>query len=193
MFHILFIAILISFNLSAQTKVVAEVECTNCVKESCRWEIRASSAETAQGKKIIVDWDKSIVSRHVEKPLALPLHCNVDRSFNANKGGFLRVWFEGELTPCDAMAVENPSVCGVEFKFGAQGPSEVFPSGFEVMAPMGKQLIKVEHYSTLFLFCGDFSKPETTKNYTWDSVIGFDAAVAGNGLYSKNTPAVPTR
>ncbi len=179
------------FSIYGQTVVQTTVPCQNCVKESCRWEIRARATETTQGKKIIVDWDKSLVSRHVEKPLALPLHCNVDRSFNAEKGGYVRVWFQGETTPCDAMAVANPAECGVEFKFGPQGPAEVFPSGFEVLAPKGKTLEKVEHKSTLFLYCGDFSSHQTTQSYTWDTVIGFDAKLPLDGLYNTNASPEP--
>ncbi len=190
MVKFLLVAFLVPFSLWAKVTLEAQSACPNCLLESCRWKIEAEAHANKEGKKIVFAWDKSVVSRHVEKPYAKPLQCNTDRSFNAKKGGYIKVWFEGEEKACDAMAVKDAAECGVHFIFGQEGPSP-FPAGFSVQAPQGKKLKKVEHKSTLFLYCGDFSNEKMISSYTWDTVIGYDSALPKDGLYTENSAPIP--
>jgi len=155
-------------------------KCPACVDETCRWEIRA--AVNKEKTEITVDWDKSVVSRHVEKPLANPLHCNVDRSFDHVAGGYIKVWFMGETEPCDPSKMET-STCGVTYLFASETPSQ-FPSGFSVKAPEGKKLQKVEHLSTLNLACGNFLDKKSTDYSKWKATVGWTADGADDGTYA---------
>jgi len=165
-----------------------ETLCPHDPLESCRWELRVRSESRAGRPVVIVDWDKSVISRHTEKPLARALACNVDRAFDFAGGGFLRVWFRGETQPCDATATQNPEACGVKFVFDPASSSP-FPIGYEVSAPAGKELEKVENRNTLSLQCGDFTRAGYG-NWKWDATLGWNMRLPGDGTYFRQTPPV---
>lgn len=167
--------------------VRAEVECPHERLESCRWDIHAHSSEKHGERTVRVEWDKSLVSRHREKPMAKPIRCNVDRDFDVPARGYIHVWFRGESAPCNPMA-RKPADCGVTFLLDA--PGELTSSyGFTVTAPAGKVLEKVEHFSTLNLQCGDFKQADLAR-LKWKARIGWRADLPGEGTYSANTPPV---
>lgn len=159
--------------------------CPHAVAETCRWDISVQSIQQNNQPLVRVSWEKSIVSRHMEKPLAHAISCNVDRDFNYRGGGYLKVWFKGEPDACDATAMKDPSSCGVHFIFDPLAPGP-FPTGFDVVAPPGKQLARVENKNTLNLQCGDFRRADFARS-TWSSRVGWDASLAGDGTYSENT------
>jgi len=157
-------------------------KCPACADETCRWELR-SAVDKATGT-VKVDWDKSVVSRHVEKPLAVALHCNVDRSFDAEAGGYIKVWFEGEKNACDPMKTD-PADCGVTFLYES-GVTSDFPSGFTAKAPTGKKIVRVEHYSTILLNCGNFAEAKLTDTSKWKARLGWSADGPGDGTFAKD-------
>lgn len=157
--------------------------CPHEALETCRWEIGLTSDVLPTGRKVEVLWEKSIVSRHRDKPLGRSIRCNVDRGFNAKAGGYLRVWFEGDGQACEARAPGN--LCGVEFLFDdLTDPNSL--RGFRVVEPPGKTLAQVEHFSTLHLQCGDFSR-EDYDQLLWDSKLGWKKGGLGDGTYSLNS------
>lgn len=174
--------------LAGGASVRQDAACPTDRLESCRWEISASS-KTVNGQPVVrIDWEKSIVSRHMEKPLARPLTCNVDRDFNHQGGGYLKVWFAEQSEPCDATLKKNPAECGVRFLFDPAAPGP-FPIGFEVTAPVGKTLSRVENRNSLNLQCGDFQRADYWRA-TWSSRVGWDAKLPGDGTFSDSAPAI---
>lgn len=168
-----------TFSVFAHSWARTSTACPHEKLETCRWEIHARNTGTEAAPVVQIDWEKSVVSRHTEKPLAKALICNVDRDFNAAKGGYIRVWFEGEAAPCDP-TVTNPADCGVRFLL--LDPRDFHSAqGFVVTPPRGKTLKRVEHLSTLHLQCGDFSKPDPAR-LDWDVQIGW---LAGQGTYKR--------
>lgn len=170
--------------LAGAASVRKDAACPTDKLESCRWEITVSTKQS-QGRPVVrIDWEKSVVSRHMEKPLARPLACNVDRDFNHQGGGYLKVWFANESEPCDATQMKNPAECGVRFLFDPAAPGP-FPIGFEVTASAGKVLSRVENRNSLNLQCGDFRRADFWRS-TWNSSVGWDAKLPGDGTFSAN-------
>ncbi len=160
--------------------------CPHDAQESCRWEISARSFRGPTGRVVQMDWEKLVVTRHWEKPLSHNLRCNVDRDFDPQGGGFLKVWFVGQAKACDAMA-GNPADCGVTFQL--EDPAQLFSAhGFTVMAPAGKRLARVELFNTLNLQCGNFGRPDILR-LKWKPVIGWSARLPGDGTYRSGLPA----
>jgi hypothetical protein len=159
-----------------------EMPCPHEALESCRWEIRAER----QGESVQIRWDKSIVSRHREKPMARPIRCNVDRDFDMAAGGYVRVWFRGENAPCDPLR-QDPAECGVTFLLDAP-PALASAQGVKVTAPAGKVLDRVEHLSTLNLQCGDFRRRDFARA-KWHSRVGWRADRPGDGTYQESSAA----
>lgn len=162
--------------------IQTERSCPACQLETCRWEIQVQHA--AAGNQLDFSWNKSVVTRHMEKPKAVPLHCNVDRDFNEAAGGYIKVWFLGEKNACDTNTEKDPTRCGVHFIFDPFSAHPIFPIGFTIKAPQGKTLAKVEHFSTLNLQCGVFHQTDLVNHSQWDVKIGWDAALPGDGTYA---------
>ncbi len=171
------------FALSASAASIrTEMACPHESHETCRWEIFARSTRDAQGVRVDISWEKGVQSRHWEKPKAHSLRCNVDRDFDPAGGGFLKVWFRGETAPCDAMA-GNPADCGVTFDL--EDPTQLYSStGVSVVAPKGKELTRVELYSTLNLQCGNFGQADFSKA-KWNALVGWAEGLPGDGTYQK--------
>jgi len=149
--------------------------------ESCRWEINAEIRGPSASPEFVVTWEKAVLSRHREKPLATTLSCNVDRSF-VDEIGYIHVWLDGSEEPCDPTKTD-PKECGVSFLL--DDPKDQFSAqGFKVKAPAGKKLQKVEHFSALHLQCGDFAKKDFAR-YRWNAKVGWKR---GRGTYSSNKP-----
>lgn len=152
------------------SSIDSKVTCPHDPLETCRWEI----AIRKKGDVVLLDWSKSVISRHKEKPLARPLECNVDRSFDEAAGGYLHVWFKDDKNVCDPLK-QNPSECGVAF----------LEDGLTVKAPEGKVLERVEHFLTLDLQCGNFAKKDY-KQMKLQGTLGWDAALNGDGTYVRS-------
>jgi hypothetical protein len=176
-------AALVLSGLAEAAEIREEVQCPHDPQESCRWEITAKSSP---GPKVEFAWNKAVVSRHWEKPLSNNLQCNVDRDFDAAAGGYLKVWFQGESQPCDAMA-GNPADCGVTFHL--EDPAELHSShSVSVVAPAGKRLARVQLLNTLNLQCGNFGRPGYLK-LKWRPIVGWSAKIPGDGTYQSGAPA----
>lgn len=178
----LFVVVYFMSSLSQAAQVEQESPCPQTELERCRWTIKV---RVEKPEKIVFEWEKSILSRRREKPLASALQCNVDREFDAKAGGYIRVWFEGEKAHCDPMA-GPPQKCGVSFLLDELGNLES-SRGFTVEAPAGKRLAQVEHLSTLRTQCGDFQTKKYSA-YQWKSLIGWKRGYPGDGSYSENFP-----
>lgn len=164
-----------------------EVTCPQESHESCRWEISARAERGSAGVRVEMAWEKSVQSRHWEKPLAHTLQCNVDRDFDPAGGGYLKVWFSGEKDACDAMA-GNPADCGVTFHL--EDPKQLFSSyALTVEAPAGKKLAKVELLSSLNVQCGNFGGKDFVRG-TWRPLVGWSESAPGDGTYQSGAPAV---
>jgi len=168
----------------AATTLDADLFCPYETLESCRWSLTLQALRKDGQPMIRINWIKGVISRHMDKPLAKPIVCNVDRDFAHDRGGYLKVWFAGEAKPCDATDMRDPSACGVRFVFEPTTQSK-FPIGFEVTAPAGKRLLRVENFNTLNLQCGDFEAPRFVSAH-WDSLLGWDASLPGDGTFVKN-------
>lgn len=183
-FGVIWISLLCGGAHAAQ--VIGNMACPNHPLESCRWAIESRVVtDSNHSVTVTVDWEKSVQSQHWRKPAVPSLACNVDRDFNASGGGYVRVWFVGETEPCDPTR-RNPADCGVTF-FLADPTALYSARGFSVRAPQGKQLLRVEHYSTLNLQCGDF-RQNNIANGQWNSVVGWSAQSGGDGTYQRNNP-----
>jgi hypothetical protein len=178
------LAVLLGCATSGAATVSRNLACPKDKLETCRWDIQSKVSVSAGIPTVVVDWSKSVVSRHREKPYASPLQCNVDRSFDETAGGYIQVWFEGEKVACNPMR-RNPADCGV--KFLLDDPKDFHSAaGFTVTAPVGKTLQKVEHYSTLDLQCGDFTASDFAQA-KWKSVVGWEKNGFGDGTYSRGS------
>lgn len=174
----LFLSALLSLPAQALS-VRKETVCPVEPKETCRWEISVSPLQNGGAR---VTWDKSVVSHHVDKPFAKSIRCNVDRSFNQKAGGYIRVWFKDQIGGyCDAMA-GDPTECGVHFLVDKPGASLETARGFEVRAPAGQTVLRVEHKSTLFTQCGQFRNRGYTQDQ-WNHTVGWAASNPGEGTY----------
>lgn len=162
--------------LSAAT-LEKESACPLTNLEKCRWVV---DARVEDRERVSFEWEKSVVSRRREKPLASALQCNVDREFDYAAGGYIRVWFVGDSDYCDPMH-SNPTDCGVTFLLDEPGVIES-ARGFRVEAPSGKVLERVEHFSTLNLQCGDFTSKQFASS-KWNARIGWKRGGAGDGTY----------
>jgi hypothetical protein len=166
---------------SPASTVGATASCPHSKLESCRWEITAQTRGFSASPEFVVTWEKAVLSRHREKPLANALTCNVDRSF-VDEVGYIHVWLDGSKEPCDPTKTD-PKECGVTFLL--EDPKDPYSAqGFKVKAPVGKKLKKVEHFSALHLQCGDFAKKDFAR-YRWDSKVGWRRS---GGIYTSNKP-----
>jgi hypothetical protein len=186
--QILVLALLVLPSTARASAVQTERVCPAQKLETCRWRIEMKPVKTASGRTIQTRWEKSVVTRHRERPYGAPIECNVDRGFNETAKGYIHVWFKGEKGPCDPTK-RNPADCGVTFLYDVPGdPLSV--AGFDVAEPAGKTLAKVEHASTLLVQCGDLTR-DGFDDYTWDTLLGWKAGGAGDGSYSVNAAPVP--
>ncbi len=158
--------------------VRAEADCPHSKLERCRWDIQAGTRGSSASPEFLVTWEKSVLSRHREKPLAATLSCNVDRSF-VDEVGYIHVWLDESEEPCDPTKTD-PKECGVTFLL--DDPKDPYSAqGFKVKAPAGKKLKKVEHFSALHLQCGDLGQKDFAR-YRWDSKVGWKR---GRGIYTR--------
>jgi hypothetical protein len=175
------LAAILVFALPLQAaELRTSMACPVCPLETCRWEI--SVQRHSSPNRVEIHWNKSVETRHTEKPKAAPIHCNVDRDFNFEGGGYLRVWFENESEPCEASTNSDPTLCGVSFITDPASQTP-FPIGFRVQAPKEKSLAKVEHLSTLNLQCGSFHPESKMEKAKWDVKVGWDKTLPGDGTY----------
>jgi hypothetical protein len=163
--------------------VRTESICPNEPEESCRWQVNVAGVRRTGRDTVQVRWEKSIVSRHRQSPSGQTLRCNLDRDFNPQAGGYIRVFFVGEKDFCDP-TTRDPAECGVSFQL--TDPTDLqTASGFDVTAPNTKRLAKVEHYSTLSLRCGDFINNQFDQ-FSWDTTVGWKQTPSGPVTYSRN-------